>query len=297
MFVVLTSGCTGGNTGPTLGPGVAILNFEPDFSSVESGEEVRLYLQLQNQGEKPAEDIDIVLAGLDPSEWNPAALGFVCESEGDIVCRINPLNPPSIDYGTEGETAEMYWTLKAPNLPQGIEQTYSQIIARVYYNYRTSATKQITIFDAGELRTMVLENKPLPTGKDATFTSGPISVVVITGKYIKFRSDRNYYFPITITVNNQGEGTVSGYTINQKIEDFVVGMKITLPNGLSLGDDCDNFEDYYPVTLWKGKSASTTCNIYINEPPVIAEERTISIDLDYPYYVDRGTSITVVGMD
>ena len=63
VFVLLVSGCTSGGGG--TGPGVVILNFEPDFSSVESQDDVKLYLKIQNQGGMEAKEVEAELTGID----------------------------------------------------------------------------------------------------------------------------------------------------------------------------------------------------------------------------------------
>ena len=69
LAVVLMSGCVSGPAAGALGPGVVITDFKPDFTTVNSGDSVKLQLKLQNQGEVRAENAVAQIAGIDLSEW------------------------------------------------------------------------------------------------------------------------------------------------------------------------------------------------------------------------------------
>ncbi|MFH1444890.1 MAG: hypothetical protein ABIF08_00170 [Nanoarchaeota archaeon] len=289
-MVVIASGCVGGGSGPTTGPGVAILNFEPDFSSVESGDEIRLYLQIQNQGEEQANNVKALLTGIDAVELNVDS----------VLKDFDYMIPPNTDYGTEGEIQQHYYRLTAPVMSQGQEITYNPKI-RVYYDYETNANKQITLVNSNELRRLIQEGKSLPTG-DTSYSAGPLSVNVATGKYIKARTEGGYYFPITITINNAGNGVVSKYQSNPTAEpiDYKVEMQLDLPgSGLSI-DGCSADlagVNTYGVELWKGSSATITCRFNIINVPNTDEQKTLNIKLKYSYYIDSSASFTVKGFD
>jgi hypothetical protein len=143
LGTVLISGCITGGGGPTFGNGVVILNWEPTFSQVDSGDKLQLRLRVQNQGEAVAANVNPVLAGIDTSEWaTSTASSFITNSN---------LLPPDRVQGTSGEIREKIFDLTAPRLPKGTTQQYSPQV-RVFYDYRTTAIKTITLVNENELK-------------------------------------------------------------------------------------------------------------------------------------------------
>ncbi len=281
VFVLLVSGCT--SIGGGTGPGVVILSFEPDFTSVESNDDVKLYIRVQNQGGMEAENVEAELTGIDPIEWGVFVKTKYLGSAGNMI-------PPRPEYGTEGETDTTTWDLQAPRLAGTLSQTYNPAV-RVYYTYQTVATKPITLVDEDELRRLMQMGKSLPT-KETTYTSGPLSVNIVTGKYIKSTDQWGKTFPITISIRNTGPGTVGSKFKTFEQEDYPVDVRITLPNGLGTAGDC---QTYQRIDLWRGQEYDLTCNLRITRAPSIAEERTLEVRLEYDYFVDATTSVTVTG--
>ncbi len=281
ILILLVSGCT--SAGGGTGPGVVILGFEPDFSSVESGDDVKLYLRVQNQGGMEAENVEAELTGIDPTEWGVFVKTKYLGSAGNLI-------PPRPEYGTEGETDTSTWDLQAPRLAGTLSQTYSPAV-RVYYTYQTVATKPITLVDEDELRRLIQMGQSLPT-KETTYTAGPLLVNIVTGKYIKSTDQWGRTFPITIHIENTGPGTVGSKYKSFEREDYPVDVRITLPNGLGTAGDC---QTYQRIDLWKGKSYDLTCDLRITRAPSITEERTIGVRLEYGYHVDAATTVAVTG--
>ncbi len=278
--VVAISGCTG-TTGPTFGNGVTILNWEPTFSSIESGDQVQLRIRVQNQGSMTAEGVTAILSGINIDDW----LG-----ETDTK-NLADLNPPNRVQNTEGEIAQETFDLVAPPLSLGLPAQYTPQI-RVFYHYKTNAIKPITIVNENELRRLQDQGKTLPSG-DTQTTAGPLKVNVVTGKFIKARTGgySSNTFPITIDIQNVGGGVVS--TLDHPEDDYLVDINIVEPPGLSIVD-CGNF-DMHQVQLWKGQTASITCNMHIDQLPFSSQEETVNLILEYNYYIDRSTTITVTG--
>ncbi|RLJ10238.1 MAG: hypothetical protein DRP15_00650 [Candidatus Aenigmatarchaeota archaeon] len=292
FLTLLVSGCIsfGGSSGPLTGEGVVIRDFKPDFSSVESGDTVRLYLRVQNIGGEEAKDVVAKLSGIDigANAWN-----LIKGSEEE---EIGDLSPPNLRYGTEGESKEIYWELEAPSLPEGIENDYKPFV-RVYYRYKTTATKIITVLNRDELRRLSMEGKSL-SSQPTKYSDGPLKVDVITGKYVTAPPDRDPSFPITIHIENVGDGVISsrqGGWYYSENEDYEVKLTIEMPDGLSLEPDCSQYEYGEKVKLWEGKTADITCDVDITRVPDISEDKTIKITLEYDYYTDAYTTISVKG--
>lgn len=285
LLVVLVSGCVGfGGGGVTYGNGVIILNWEPDFPSIESGDNVRLYLRVQNQGGAEAKDVRARITGIDVREW-----GTTDEEED-----LDDITKPDPTYGTSGGIKEAHLNLEAPELAEGITQTYHPIV-RVYYEYTTAVAKPIMLVSEDELRRLVQQGKSLPTST-TQYSAGPILVDIRTGDKIKVSEDwSRKTFPLTIHVENIGGGVVSKRTIGTREYDNVLSVDIDLPSGLSFEtSDCRSLRK---IELWKGKTADVTCEVRITERRLISEEKTIQIEFGYEYYIDASTIITVTGTE
>lgn len=283
LGTVLISGCTN-TTGPTFGNGVTILNWEPTFSSVESGDSLQLRIRVQNQGEVTARNVNALLTGINVDEW-----GF---GTGNAIM-LYDLSPPDRVQNTAGQIKDSTFNLVAPRIPKGTQQQYSPQV-RVFYEYKTTAIKSITLVNENELRRLQDQGKTL-SSTDTKTSAGPLKVTVNTGKFIKARETGSYYtntFPITIDIQNTGGGVVGRYNIPQ--DDYKVNVKIEFPSRLT-NVDCGTFLGNY-ITLWKGQDASISCNVRISSPPIASEDENIKITLDYGYFTDSKTTVTVTGV-
>ena len=308
LAVIAISGCTalngiGGNSNAVAtGPGVAIQDWKPDFSKLFSGEQLALQLRIQNQGQTRAKNVVAEVTGIDLSEWGTGGFNNY-ENLGDLIAS----DPVS---NTAGETRTVqFQNLRAPQLAKGISFTYTPV-ARVSYDYATTAHKPITIVDQAELRRIQQQGKTLPS-KPATFTAGPLSVDILTGNYVKTGSGfgQTYdIFPIKVKITNTGGGTVvpkgflpgtSGYGFGQT-KNYPVDVKITPPTGTTFvfsgfggSDDCSAFQ--VTKDLWQGQDADITCELQVTNPPSISQEKLITVELSYRYFKDATTSVTVDG--
>lgn len=285
LAVVAISGCTQ-STGPTFGNGVTILNWEPTFSSVESNDQLQLRIRVQNQGEVTAKNVNAILTGINVDEWGGFGVGN--------AINFNDLSPPDRIQNTAGQIRESSFSLAAPKIPKGTTQQYSPQV-RVFYEYKTTAIKSITLVNENELRRLQDQSKTL-SSTDTVTSAGPLKVTVNTGKFIKARETGSYSsntFPITIDIQNIGGGVVARYNMPQ--DDYKVNVAIEFPSRLQ-PIDCGTFLSNY-VTLWKGQTASISCNLRISNPPLASEAANIKITLSYGYYIDSTTTVTVTGTE
>jgi hypothetical protein len=322
IFATLAiSGCTGSGGGVTIGNGVKILAWEPDFSSVDSGDSVQLRLKVQNQGERDAVNVYAVLTGINTADWQ-----LQSGQNGQLLGQY--LKAPDKVQNVPGEEVTYAFKLKAPTLPSGVNQPYTANM-RVYYGYNTLAVKPVTFVNENELRRLQDKGESLPTS-DATVTSGPLNVKINTGKFNKVRDTGGFgftytnTFPITIDIENTGGGVVSkmpnqfgGYNPNN---DYQVFVDILFPSNLNV--ECKNIlsGSYVPyagdysgwgyapgmasyggssrsgwVELWKGQDTSITCNLVITQTPLASQTENIIVRLFYDYYIDSKATITVKG--
>ncbi len=285
--VVATSGCTGNSSGATFGTGVTILNWEPTFSAVESGDSLQFRIRVQNQGEVTANNVNAVITGITPEDWGVSG----------NAANFATLVPPDRVRNTEGEIRQETFDAVAPNLPKGTTQTFTPQV-RVFYSYTTTASKLITVVNEGELKRLQDKGQTL-SSKDTVSSAGPLKVTVNAGKFIKAKEAGFSYsrtFPITIDIQNVGGGVVSSQgtsTNDYKIKNF----QVTAPSRLSIS--CLNSGGFYgsSIALWKGQTATVTCNVNIGQAPLASEEANIKVVLEYDYYIDSSTTVSVTGVD
>jgi hypothetical protein len=296
LAVVLISGCVTGSS-PGLGAGLAITDWKPDMTQVYSGDDVRLQLRLQNQGENRAENVRAELAGIDVSEWGTFS-GFLQSQE--VAATMLPVDTTS---NTPGEVRTVEWRLQAPGLAKGTDFSYTPIV-KVSYDYKTSAQKPITLVDVDELRRIQQQGKSL-SSKPTTTSAGPLTVDIQTGNYVKTSDDfgtQYDIFPVYIKVTNTewangGTAVQQGFGFSEG--DYPVQLSITPPSGTSFvysgyGSDCSSMVD---VNLWQGKDAEITCEFEVTNPPTFQQEKLIKVDLDYRFQTESSTSINVVGTE
>ncbi|RLJ00284.1 MAG: hypothetical protein DRP03_00895 [Candidatus Aenigmatarchaeota archaeon] len=295
LAVLLISGCV--QQGTTTGSGIVINTFEPALKSVESGEEVSLHLEVQNTGDYTDAPVVAELTGIDLSEWNVI----------DRYKNLGSLLAPDKDAGTEGGRAGVDWRITAPSLRRGQRLTYEPI-ARVYYLYKTIATKPVWFVTTEELKKIVrvggtLESEP------TTVTAGPLNVEIKTGRFVRSTDWRDTKFQLQIHIENIGNGYVAG-------KDYPLFIEVKWPNGVAPVGECPTITyeaagELYKdvpasltrpsfgrvVKLWNGRDVDLTCEFRIIEPPTNKEKRNFEVEIGYIYYVDAKTSIEVVGTE
>lgn len=287
--VVLASGCIGDPRGGQVGtgPGISIQAFEPNVNIIESDDDLQLRFKIQNIGGEEATDVLARLIGINPDEWLPDAVDI---SLFDML-------PANSQAGTPGQTKEDIFTVIAPLLPEGQTVNYNPIL-RIHYGYRTSVTKPITLVTQQEMARLTQEGKSLPAGQTVV-SGGPVSVSIITGNIIRATRQTGELkaFPITIRIDNTGGGTLSpNPEVSRFGEDNMVFLRVELPPGLEFDTpECQAFRGGAEVRLFRGKDIDITCEIVVTNPPVAVEQRTIIMTLDYDYFIERSTVLSVKG--
>ena len=299
VALVLILGCVTGPTGVAGGPGVVIQEFTSDFPTVESGEQVRLALKVQNQGDVKAENVKAEIAGIDLDNWMGFGFGAGEQDLGDILPRDTETNTP-------GGTKNAYWDLEAPDYAQGVTQSHTAIV-KVSYDYKTSAQKPITLVDEDELRRIKQQGRTLPS-KATTYTSGPISIEVQTGDYVK-TTDTGFgsydIFPIYVKIRNTqwtqggtviGEGYGFGFTGEA---NYPVELTITPPDGTNFvysgyggSSDCGTG---VVVDLWQGDEYDVVCELEVTQPPAYQVDKILTVEAQYRFQTEASTPLTVIG--
>lgn len=274
FLLVVISGCSSGGS-PSLGNGVVIEAFEPDFRQVYSTEPVQLQLKIKNTGSVDATDTKLTLLNLD-SEWAPSN-----------NCNPGKLLAPDLERGTSGGSSLCLIDMKAPKLPKGLSTTYNPV-ARISYTYNSQLIKSISVVPQAEARRLQNTGKALPA-ETVSSTSGPISISVETKGPIRVFGTE-VEFPLEVKFSNIGGGTVC----NEDCASPENWNKLKYDvSSTVISNDCPDNVD---ITLFKGQTNTITC-IGRAENVEFLTPASIQVSANYNYFIDSETSITVTGIE
>jgi len=307
-LLVIVSGCVipGTISSVETGNGVVIKEFEPTFSEVYPGEPVIFNLKFKNVGSIKAEEVFAELLGIDQDWYDESFIegGPWLSNEklpDQASCRYNgnheDLLPPNQQYGTEGEVMTCSWTYKAPDIPAGTKMSYD-VWARVFYTYSTTTIKSIAAGSQEEIKRYLDQGKSIPTSTVST-TNSPIKLSFGVQEPVRYWDDEAE-IPIKIGIQNVGGGTPCKKDKCKDREHFEeswgkVTVKIGLGEGMKLSDECSEFDSGKDLLILPGEENSVTCKLELSglgEQGI--EQRMISLNAEYSYFVDAETTISVI---
>ena len=250
--------------GKSLTYGIIIRDFSPSQSSVDSGDEVELGLEIENVGAHKAENIAINLF---------QKSGFSIVSENSVSA--TSLLAPDLDFEQSGERLYSYWVMTAPSVSVNQQKSLK---ARISYDYSSLATSNIHLVS----RDIYNEQGPGAFSIQSTTSSAPVSFAIYDVPPIKVSSSpESVEVSLNIVIRNTGSGSVSGniqnfavYTVRGPVRNDVTAT--------SCSDDVSNGE----VSLFgKTQERSVKCDLSLDYLEDITSY-TIEVLGDYTYIVD-----------
>jgi hypothetical protein len=302
LAIIFISGCTipgTDNVSEQKSKGLNILDFEPDFSEVRSGEPVTLKLRLKNTGTSKVENGFAEVLGLDFTWKGDKGTEVIDnevlpdEEECKYTKKIMTLLPES--QGVEAGEAICTWRYIAPDVQKGIFVEYKPRV-RVYYNYYSFVQKSISIVSRNELKMYQDQGKPLPS-ETTQKSEAPINLDMEIKTPIRVYENM-IEFPVVIKIDNIGGGVACLDSASCKKPDpewNVLNIKIEMPDGLTL-KDCEEYDNKEgKVYLVRGKSQTISCKINVRSVPENLVQKNIKITAKYGYFVEKETYIKVIG--
>lgn len=283
LLSLLVSGCTvptfpssGYNSQTPEGSGVILESFEADFPESFTGEEIRLTLKMRNSGSVKAENGRLEISGFD-SSWN-------LKPVNEPGCNNIDLLPADPVTGTMGSDMICTWDITTPEIPKGLRVSFAPT-ARLYYDTGSYVTKTVNIVPREDLKNLQQQGKSLPS-ESVSKSSSPVDIDVQVSTPIRTTglSAGDVQFPIVITVRNVGGGTVRDRITGRL---HLLRMNIDV-SGMTL-DSCETTEEVY---LTMGSSQTYTCLVSTISPERVVQ-KTIGVEAEYQYIVDKSTSISV----
>jgi hypothetical protein len=302
--LVLVSGCTSSSV--ETGNGAVIKEFAPEFTDIYPTEPVKFNLKIKNIGSVEAEGVFAEILGID-NDWYDSSFTtggpwlYDEKLPDQVACRYNQehgdLLPPNEQYGTEGESMTCSWTYRAPDIPAGTNTVYD-VWARVFYTYSTITIKSITAGSQEEIRKYTDDGRQIPMSTVST-TNSPIQLSLSTLEPVRYWEDTTQ-IPIMIGISNVGGGTPCKKGRCKDREHFEdswgkVTVKVGLTDGMRLLDDCSEFESGKELLILPKEENSVVCTLELSELGGEGfEQRMISLNAEYSYFIDAQTSIKIL---
>lgn len=210
LFVIAFAGCIGSDTSQVTsaltGATVGFTMFYPVAPEVYAGNDITIYMQVQNNGYFDSSEVKAKLYNCgEIRDGTRMSTGdaYICNSEFTLA---DSLTKPDQELGVAGEVAEeeIALTTSGIDFPQGRSpHTFS---ARLEYDYSATATRDVvfTTFDNWREKSGALE-----TGMLTSFSSpAPISMVINAPDTPIIISDpaKPQEFTIAVNIANTGGG-------------------------------------------------------------------------------------------
>lgn len=277
--------------------GVIIKEFSPDFSEIMSGESVTFNIFMENIGGSEATGIKALLFGLNPDEWKATE---PWEQDLDSLMAADP------ERNLAGGTYGFSWEVQSPENLR-VTNPYTANI-RVHYKYFTYSKATFHFITNDYLYSLPTdqrdaESKSAGLSKISTTPSAPITITITAGSraLIVYKDEEAFTFQITI--KNAGGGNpfnvdASSYPPVLKDDLYKVKVKISTVEWPQISCSSLTGVTEGTITLTRGEQKTLSCIATVNKNKIATAggkvDYTMDIDLNYGYFIDRSTSITVL---
>ncbi|MFH1229736.1 MAG: hypothetical protein V1678_04920 [Candidatus Aenigmatarchaeota archaeon] len=302
IAIVIVSGCSGmpdlpnipgvnlgSKTSITSGRALEITSFTAEPSSIFSGANVRVSMEVENQGDASVPDSQslVYLTGSNFDDWS-----------GTHFYHFNKMmKSADAVRGMPAETKKFTWSLTAPSIEAG-QKRKDTFIGRVYQDYKSTANGNIWIYSEFEANAAKASGKQLYT-PSFTYSKGPVCLGLSFSPEPIVLYDSEKTFMMYIKVNNLASGTIYypgsvKYQIgSENIEVDPMQMNwVTVSVEPSSGLGVNGCEGDRELTLGE---ATMACEVTVNRAPETLESYALEVIVDYGYFTERTASVTVEG--
>lgn len=299
--IVFLSGCVGQPPSTTGGKGLAISSFAPDFAEIRSGEPVTISALITNAGEGDATSVKAQLFGLNMGSAGEGKEWTLKTGSSTLTTNLLRKADPSLDL--QGESYEFSWTVVSPGTLR-VDNTYTANL-RVYYRYKTYSTSILHFVSYDYIKSLPTEQFNTEKAKagvaQSTSSTAPVSVKVSGGNrpFIAYSDDASTpdTFSVQIDITNVDSGNAFiASTYPSVSSDDLHKINVNIDTNLDL--NCANTlgsAKSGQVTLTKGQSKTIFCTATVLKAALDnARDYTVNVELDYGYYLDASTKVTVL---
>jgi hypothetical protein len=279
---------------------MVISDFTPDQAEVFGGQTDRIMMTVSNKGGHSVPDTDslVYLTGSAVSLSGDSSLYWTGSTETLIKKFGKEMKPADSIRDTPADEKTLSWSLQAPNVSRGEQQTYL-FIGRAYYDYQTKVSGNAWVYSETEADAARAAGRTLNAATWSA-TSGPVAVTAkLTQDPVVLYGSENK-ITLVIKVSNAGSGvlykkdSIDYSTTNpddlaltqDEINRVTIGGNVA---GASLPAECTGDQE-----LVGGKDLTLTCDVTITTPATFVGV-PIVITADYGYFSERTASVTVSG--
>lgn len=308
IAVVFVVGCVnmgdgeGGDADTSMTDGLVINDFFVSEDRILDDESVIFSLEAENKGGTAADNVEAKLSGV--PGW-----------EDPDTKTVSSLSPPdlTVEPPMPGEFKIFEWELDAPSdLGQGVEHSYD-VTGRVTYDYKTTAAITIPGYSKTEYSRRTEEEKDELDSVEISNTVGtegsggaPVKIDLTPKNVIIFKNDEDEDKTMSyrLVFRNVGEGVPIGENEDGEQEDGIIDGTVKLSGpaefGNCLGGEGGKEVDIQPgdVKLRRKGTAEKLCEINVLDDEWDESDLSkvsLSLDLDYKYFIDETATVTVVG--
>ena len=301
-LIVVVSGCAdnteSGDVTVSQTEGVAIEGFSASPSEIFEGQLTTLELQLRNVGGSEAENVVARLFNRGfqgDGTWNIQGDGGSVDDLKNVY--FGTLSGPDPQTDAPAISVPRTWNLEAPDLEVSQSNPYD-FNARVFYQYSTTAGTDIQVMSNDRYNELGT-SRSQPSLDN---TGGPLQVEVRTRTPIVFTStgQDTQPVPVRVVVTNEGSGTPflqsayedESYDVSE--EDLErVDIEIE-----AAGNSVSFDSNEATVQMVNGEGVNSfTMNVERVSSQDIQQTVPLSVNVDYGYYQDTSTSVTVNGRE
>ncbi|NIM46674.1 MAG: hypothetical protein GTN40_00750 [Candidatus Aenigmarchaeota archaeon] len=312
LAIIFIAGCIQGGpisipwiTSPTVfaGGGLVVEEFSIDNTEVYNNRSAKITMTIINKGGSSVPDgsaLAVLQGSALRSDFSPdgglywTERGTTTTTHQTMGKDMDPYDPVR-DVPADEKTVN--WYLTSPTaIDPGISRT-DVFIGRLYYDYTTTVTGNVWIYDEAEADAAKAAGRSL-NQNSFTSTGGPVALYV-TVKPTNVIVDGDQTFTLQIKASSVGGGTVylqgavaydgTDYEIDAETQLNWIDIDVSDVPGWSGEEDCaDTFE------LTKGE-ATITCDVTVTSIPSTFRSDQIKVTADYGYWVERTASVTVSG--
>jgi len=192
LVLFLTLGCIEQQKVEQIpGEGIVITGLASEDKVIYSGDQFRVYLTIENKGEKPAEDVEARLVKY--GSFKPLV------PISKILLSGHPFLPPDLGKNTRGDIDQVDWMLEVPgtrlsyNYPVGVE---------VSYDYSADSRLSANLVSKAKSRSGSTSPAPELAG-----SRGPLQVAM-RAENMLLNSSGEKDFKLDIEVSNIGSGFI-----------------------------------------------------------------------------------------
>ncbi len=269
--------------------GIKINEFSASRTDVRESQSVIFDLEIENVGSTTANNVvaDLINAR---NVWG----GDTSSKSGGTM------KPGSLKDNRPGDARAFSWTLRPPDLPEGVVAPLN-VKARITYDYSSTQIIRVTAINIDQQE--ILENRGEVVVNPITIASddfSPIKISITRGSVPLVIDPTDPVNDVVYKLEIRNEG--NGWPITGDKVGFITGRISASGRGISLRDCASGTGDFNSAgaTLRSDGSAPLVCTLIVDKSIWSTgpqeDSFLVATELSYKYFVESSTTVTVHGI-